>query len=231
MNSSVSDRIAVTMLLWLTPGGERALNTFREQAEPLWRKHDLRVERVLQGTAKGQLVGENPHDVPALIQVITLPSLDAFRAYVSDPEYVRLAAARDEGIARMVAVIGRPLDVSTLQPTSASAAGSRQYGVAFASFLADGEAGLDEFNRRASALYARHGMHVESMLKVLRVVTPVGEELVGFAPERVIVFFLDEASALGRYASDAEYRALAPIRDAGLRSYQFFLATVPAARR
>lgn len=220
-------RLYITMLLWLKPEGERTLNTFREAAASLWRQHDLRVERMLTGTGKGQLIGVNPHDVPDLLQVISMPSLDAFRAYTASPEYVRLAAARDQGIVRMVAVMGEPLDVSAVNPISASELAGRQYVVAFARFLPGGAEGMDEFNRRAHALYVRHGMHVEAMLQVAKTVTPIGAELAGFAPERVIVFFLDDAAALKGYATDPEYKELAPLRDAGLSSYDFFLARCP----
>ncbi|MEQ1568663.1 MAG: hypothetical protein ABMA64_23695 [Myxococcota bacterium] len=216
-------RVTLTMLIWLAPGGEQALNTFREQAAPLWQQHDLRVERVLSGTGKGQLLGVNPHDVPDVLQVVSMPSLEAFRAYTTSPEYVRLSAARDRGIARMVAVIGEPLDVSAYNPVSQSDPSARQYGVAFARFLPGGAEGMDEFNRRAHALYVRHGMHVEAMVRVAKTVTPVGSELEDFAPERVVVFFVDDPAALKAYVADPEYQALAPVRDSGLRSYDFFL--------
>jgi uncharacterized protein (DUF1330 family) len=224
MHPNSVSRTFITMLVWLKPDGASALTTFREHAAPLWDKYDLRVERVLSCTGKGQLVGENAYDVPDLIQIITLPSLEDFQQYAADPEYLRLAAARDAGVLRMTAVIGRALDVSALNPSSDSAIGTRQYAVAFARFRPEGASGLDEFNRRAIDLFTRHGMHVEVMANVLKTVTPVGAPLNDFAPERVVVFFLDEPAALRAYASDPEYKELAPIRDAGLRSYDFFLA-------
>jgi hypothetical protein len=36
------------------------------------------------------------------------------------------------------------------------------------------------------------------------------------------VFFLDHAAAMKGYATDPEYAALAPLRDTGLESYDFF---------
>lgn len=227
--TEASPRLAVTMLVWLEPDGRAKLKHFAERGAPLFERYDLRVERVLEPSGKGALVGENPHEVPDLIQVFSMPSLEAFRAYTADSEYVRLAAERDQGIARMVAVIGKPLDVSPLNPTSASEPTARRYGVAFARFLAGGAEGMDEFNRRAIPLYVRHGMHVEAMLQVVTTVTPVGQALEDFAPERVVVFFLDDEAALKAYVSDAEYKTLAPIRDVGLRSYEFFLGKTPPA--
>ncbi|HEY6881426.1 MAG TPA: hypothetical protein VI299_25550 [Polyangiales bacterium] len=223
----MTPRILVTMMVWLKPDGGPALARFREQATALWKKYDLRVERVLAATGKGQLIGENRLDVPDLLQVISLPSLGAFQKYVMDPEYLRLAAARDAGLARMSAVVGSALDVSALAPSSDSALADRQYAVAFVSFQPDGARGLDEFNRRASGLFARHGMHVESMMSVAKTITSLGRPLENFAPERVVVFFLDDATALKAYAADPEYKALAPLRDEGLRSYDFFLARSP----
>jgi uncharacterized protein (DUF1330 family) len=220
-------RLYIIMLVWLKPGGEQALHTFREQAAHLWQHHDVRVERVLTGTGKGQLIGANPHDVPDLLQVVSVPSLEAFRAYTTSPEYVRLAEARDRGIARMVAVLGPALDVSAYNPESRSALGARQYGVAFARFHPGGAEAMDAFNRQANALYVRHGMHVEAMVHVAKTLTPVGTALEDFAPERVVVFFLDDAAALKAYVTDPEYMTLAPLRDRGLRSYDFFLARSP----
>ena len=221
-------RSFVTMLVWLNPEGSAALAQFRKAAAPLFAKYDLHIERVLACTGKGELVGKNPHELPDLIQVLSFPSLEAFRGYTADAEYVRLAALRDTGIRRMTAVIGQPLDVSALSPTSASTPSQRLYGAAFVRFETGGAEGLAEFNRRAVTLFARHGMHVESMSEVVKVATPLGEPLVEFAPERVVVFFLDEASALRGYATDPEYVALAPIRDRGLRAYDFFLGKVPS---
>ena len=105
---------------------------------------------------------------------------------------------------------------------------TRLYGVGLVRFKPGGEAGLDAFNRQAQPLFARHGMHVESMQQVMQVMTPVGMAD-ALAPQRVVVFFLDDASRLPAYASDPEYRQLAPLRDNGLERYDFFLGTVPQA--
>jgi uncharacterized protein (DUF1330 family) len=226
--TATSERPLVAMLGWLAPGAEVALAQFRQEAAPLFAKYDLRVERVLAGVGKGQLVGSNPHEVPQLLQVISFPSMAAFQAYTSDPDYVRLARQRDAYVQRMAVVIGMPLDVSTLHPTSTSTLSQRLYGVAFLRFHPDGAAGLTEFNQRASGLFARHGMHVERMFDVAKTVAPIGEPLVCFAPERVIVFYLDDPAALRGYATDPEYVELAPIRDRGLAAYDFFLGKVPA---
>lgn len=219
---STPPRIFVTTLVWLAPGGGEALSTFRARAAGLFAKHDLRVERTLVGTAKGQLVGSNPHDVPDVLQVFSLPSMDAFAAYAADPDYLRLASERDKFIARMTAVIGSTLPED---PSSASTSevSQRLYAMAFVSFLPDGEAAMDAFNEKAQPVFARHGMHIERSLRVAKTVTPVGEPLVAFAPERVVLFFVDTPAALRAYATDPEYIERAPTRDRGLRSYDFFL--------
>jgi len=221
-------RFQVAMLSWLAPGAEAALLRFRQEAAALWDRYDLRIERLLNCVGKGQLVGNNPHPVPQLLQVISFPSVAAFQAYTADPDYVRLAKDRDASMERITAVVGMPLDVSALQPTSASVPSQRLYGVAFVRFQPEGAAGLAEFNRLASGLFLRHGMHVELMFDVAKSVTPIGESLADFAPERVIVFYLDDPAALRAYATDPEYIELAPIRDRGLAAYDFFLGKVPA---
>lgn len=234
MKSVLSDRIIVTTLLWLKPGGSEALARFRDRAAPLWTKYDLRIERVLVGTGKGQLVGTNDHDVPDVIQLFSLPSREAFQSYVADPEVRRISAERDAGIARSVAMVGDTLDVSALRPESDSDTSGRQYVLALVRFLEGGAEAMVEFNTRARPLFARHGMHIEAMSNVKSTLTPVGDPLPDFAPERVVLFFLDSATALKAYASDPEYRELAPIRDKGLRSYDFFLAKaapLPVAAR
>jgi hypothetical protein len=71
-------------------------------------------------------------------------------------------------------------------------------------------------------------MHVELMCDVGKIVAPIGKPLAEFAPERVIVFYLDDPTALRGYATDPEYVELAPIRDQGLAAYDFFLGKVPA---
>lgn len=225
--ATASKRTFVTMLVWPRPGGIEALARFRERAKPLLDRYDLRIERVLDGRGKGQLVGENPWDVPPVIQILSVPSVESFRAYVGDPEYRTLAAERDANMDRIVAVIGEAIPPAEDRPRSVSALEGRLYGVAFATFKPGGADGLLEFNRRAQALFVRHGMHVEQLLSVSAVVTPVGAPLAGFAPERVIVFFLDDGTSLPAYASDPEYRELAPLRDRGLERYDFFTARAP----
>ncbi|MBL8682284.1 MAG: hypothetical protein JNK05_24160 [Myxococcales bacterium] len=217
-------RIFVTTLAWLAPGGREALSTFRARAGGLFAKHDLRVERTLVGHGKGQLVGSNPHDVPDVLQVFSLPSLDAFSAYTKDPEYVRLASERDAGVARLTAIIG---DVLPDDPSSASVSDVRRrlYAMAFVRFHPGGDAAMAEFNAQAQTLFARHGMHIERTFRVAKTVTPVGAPLADFAPERVVVFFVDDPSALRAYATDPEYTERAAARDRGLRAYDFFLGT------
>lgn len=229
MTSLASARITISMLLWLKPGGTEALARFRERAAPLWKKYDLRVERVLAAMGKGQLVGANEYDVPDVMQLFSVPSLEVFQQYIADPEIQRLSAERDAGVARTVAVIGAPREASTDRPESSSETGARLYGLAFVRFLPGGADGMREFNRRAGPLFVRHGMFIETILDVSKTLTPVGEPLPDFAPECVVLFFLEEPGAMKAYASDPEYRELAPIRDRGLRSYDFFLAKAPAA--
>jgi uncharacterized protein (DUF1330 family) len=226
--TATPSRLQVLMLSWLAPGAEAALAQFRQEAAPLFAKYDLRVERVVAGIGKGQLVGNNPHEVPQLMQVISFPSVTAFKSYTCDPDYVRLSKPRDAHVQRMTAIMGMPLDVSALQPASSSTLSQRLYGVAFLRFHPNGSAGLTEFNQRASNLFARHGMHVELTFDVAKVATPIGEPLADFTPERAIVFYLDNPAALRAYATDPEYVELAPIRDRGLAAYDFFLGKVPA---
>ena len=226
-NDTETPRVHITMLVWLKPAGRAALAAFREGAAPLFSKYDVRIERMLAGTGKGQLVGMNAHDVPDVLQVFSVPSLEAFRAYTTDPEYVRLATMRDAGIRRMTAVIGRALAADP-SSTSSSVPSGRLYGMGFLRFAPDGAARLAAFNHQAQSLFSRHGMHIERAIEVDKTQTPVGEPLADFAPERVVVFFLDNAEALRGYASDPEYVELAPIRDRGLRAYDFFLGKVPA---
>jgi uncharacterized protein (DUF1330 family) len=227
IHETETPRLFVTTLIWLNPGGRAALSKFRSEAGPLFRKYDLRVERVLAGTGKGQIVGHNPYEVPDVLQVFSLPSLDAFAAYTADAEYVRLASERDSGIARMSALLGDELPPDP-SAQSSSEVGQRLYGMAFLCFQPGGEASLEEFDRGAQTLFARHGMHIERSFRVRKTLTPVGEGFADFMPERTVVFFLDDPAALRAYVTDPEYAERAPVRDRGLRSYQFFLGAVPA---
>ncbi len=218
-------RFTLTMLLWLKLDGAAALATFWEQAAPLFEKYGLRVERQLKISGKGQIVGENRFEVPQLAQLISFPSAAQFKAYVSDAQYLALAQQRDQGLQRMVVMAGTALDVSDISTPGQGAPEDRLYGLGLVRFKPGGSEGLDAFNLRAQALFARHGMHVESMLNVQQTLTPVGQAE-GMQPERVIVFFLDSAAAMKGYATDPEYAALAPLRDSGLESYDFFIGAL-----
>lgn len=215
-------RFTMTMLLWLKPDGAAALVAFWAQAAPLFETYGLRVERQIKISGKGQIVGENRFETPDVAQIISFPSAAQFKAYVSDPQYQALAQQRDRGLHRMTVIAGIALDVSGVSTPGRGALEQRLYGVGLVRFKPGGAQGLDTFNQRAQALFARHGMHVESMLEVQQTLTPVGDAE-GMRPERVVVFFLDSASAMKGYATDPEYAALAPLRDTGLDSYDFFL--------
>lgn len=222
----IASRAHVVMLSWLKPGAASAMAEFRAEAAPLFRKYGLRVDRALSATGKGQLVGTNAHAVPDLIQVLSFPSVQAFREYSTDPDYLRLAKLRDAHVARMTALVGAPREVPLLDGPSPSEPTARLYAVAFVRFRPGGAEGMDEFNRGARDLFQRHGMHIEMAMDVQNVVAPVGEPLLGFAPQRALVFYLDEPQALTRYVADPQYSELAPLRDRGLEAYDFFLAKV-----
>jgi uncharacterized protein (DUF1330 family) len=218
-------RFTMTMLLWLKPDGAAALAAFRQQAAPLFETYGLRVERQLKISGKGQIVGDNPFETPHLAQTISFPSAAQFKAYVSDPQYLALAQQRDQGLHRMTVIAGTALDVSHISTPGQGPLEERLYGVGLVRFKPGGSQGLDAFNLRAQALFARHGMHVESMLEVQQTLTPVGNAE-GMQPQRVVVFFLDHPAAMKGYATDPEYAALAPLRDTGLETYDFFTGGV-----
>jgi len=221
-------RFTLTMFIHLRPEGAAALATFRESAASLLGRHDVRVERVLRIHGKGQIVGENGFEMPDLVQQVSLPSAEAFKAYADDPEYQALARDRDAGIRRMTVLAGPLMDLHGIATPGCGDPAARLYGVGLVRFRLGGDEGLEAFNRAAQPLFARHGMHVESMQAVRQVLTPVGTPE-GLAPQRLVVFFLDDAAALPAYTADPEYRALAPMRDQGLERYDFFLGKLPQA--
>lgn len=227
-SSPAPTRFVVVMLVSLHAGGAGALAEFRRQAAPLFARYDVRIERALSVSAKGQIVGENTFEQPDLVQVVSFPSAAQFQAYTTDARYVELARQRDLGIRRMTVIAGVPLDVADIATPSRGAETTRLYGVGLVRFKPGGGAGMDAFNRQAQALFARHGMHIESMVEAKQTVTPIGVAE-GMSPERVVVFFLDDGAAMRAYALDPEYKALAPLRDDGLASYDLFLGTVPPA--
>lgn len=220
-------RFTLAMLVWLKPNGAAALAEFGAKAAPLFAKYDLRVERRLVITGKGQIVGQNTHAQPDLIQILSFPSPEAFKAYASDPLYVELAVARDQGIERMAVLAGIPLDIDAVRTPGTGPDHARLYGVGLVRFQANGEAGMDAFNQQAQGLFERHGMHLEATIKIAQIMTPIGEPL-DLQADRLVTFFLDNPATLPAYAADPEYKALAPLRDTGLAAYDFFLGKVPA---
>lgn len=222
-----SPRFTLAMLVWLKPNGAAALADFSAKAAPLFGKYDLRVERRLAITGKGQIVGHNDHEQPDLIQILSFPDPEAFKAYVSDPLYVELAVARDQGIRRTTVIAGALLDIDAVKTPGMGPEQTRLYGVGLVRFFEGGKVGMDAFNEQAQGLFARHGMHLETTMEVHQVITPVGEAL-DLQADRLVIFFLDDAKALPAYAADPEYKLLAPLRDNGLAAYDFFLGIVPA---
>lgn len=218
-------RFVVIMLMTTKPDGAAGLTSFRTQAAPIFQDYDLRIERQLTVRAKGQIVGENSFALPEMIQVLSFPSAERFKAYLADPRYQALAPLRDAALASMTVLAGQSLDISRVSTPGLGPVASRLYGVGLVSFKPQGEQGLDTFNERAQALFKRHGMHVERMMRVQHCAQPVGEKDERMNPERVVVFFLDDASAMRGYLADPEYIALAPLRDEGLNTYDFFVGT------
>lgn len=225
--ASAAPRFTLAMFVWLKPNGAAVMAEFASQAASLFATYDLRVERRLSITGKSQVVGENRFESPDVIQLLSFPSVEAFKAYVTDPQYVELAKRRDDGIRRLTVMSGFPLDLEHLSTPGSGPAHTRLYGVGLARFLENGYIGMDAFNAQAQGLFARHGMHLESILSVGQVMTPIGEPN-DMDPQRIVVFFLDQAAALPGYASDPEYQALAPLRDDGLETYDLFLGVAPA---
>jgi uncharacterized protein (DUF1330 family) len=219
-------RFAVAMFLWLGPDGKAALARFRQNAAPILARHGVQVDRVLELRGKGQIVGENPHELPDMFQHVSFPDAAAFKAYVSDPEYLALAPDRDQALRRMLVMSGPSHDLGHLATPGTGAVTDRLYGVGLPSFKPGGADGLAAFNEQAQSLFARHGMHLEAMIDAAQTAAPIGD-LAGFEAERVVVFFLDRAESLAGYARDPEYVALAPVRDAGLQSYPLFFGAVP----
>lgn len=218
-------RFVVIMLMTTKPDSAAGLTSFRTQAAPIFQDYDLRVERQLTVRAKGQIVGENRFALPEMIQVLSFPSAERFKAYLADPRYQALAPLRDAALASMTVLAGQSLDISRVSTPGLGPVASRLYGVGLVSFKPQGEQGLDTFNQRAQDLFKRHGMHVERMMRVQHCAQPVGEKDERMNPERVVVFFLDDASAMRGYLADPEYIALAPLRDEGLNTYDFFVGT------
>lgn len=218
---------SVAMFLWLAPDGKAALARLRRDAAEVLARHGVRVDRVLDLRGKGQIVGENPHDLPDMFQLVSFPDAAAFKAYVSDPEYLAFAKTRDPAMQRLVVMAGASLDLGRVATPGTGAISDRLYGVGLPSFKPDGVKGLEAFNEQAQALFARHGMHLEAMIDVAQIAATIGD-VSGFAAERVVVFFLDRAESLAEYARDPEYAALAPLRDDGLQSYPVVFGSVPA---
>lgn len=223
--SNETSRFAVVAMIWLRPGGTAALRTFREQGTALFARHDMRISREIQVAGKGQVVGENHFEKPDLIQVLTFPSPDGFRAYLADPDYIALAPDRDAAIQRMTVCAGSEMPLDGIATAGCGPEVARFYGVGLVRFKPGGSAGLDAFNRQGQAVFKRHGLHVEAMVDVARVLTPIGTAD-DMAPERIVVFFFDDPAAFPAYVSDPDYLRLAPLRDQGLHAYDVFTGSL-----
>lgn len=215
--------LIISMSIWLKPNGTQAMMQFQELAMPLFARHKIKIERVILAKSKGQIVGKNEMDIPDLIQIVSAPSLEAFQQYLKDPEYLKIAPIRDEACEKILVSIGSTIDVSEFNPISSSTKDERLYGIGFVQFKEDGRDKLLHFNRLAIDLYKRHGMHVETMFDVKNNKASVGELPNQYSPQLIVSFFLDSESSLKNYITDPEYIKLAPIRDQGLKNYDFFI--------
>lgn len=215
----------ISMMIWLKPEGQKGLLEFKEKASPLFEKYGIKVERVISIKNKGQIIGQNLLETPHLIQIISVPSFEIFQKYLNDPEYLKLAPIRDQSTEKILVSMGPSIDVSNFNSMSDSKLTERLYGVGFVKFKENGRHGLMEFNARAVNVFKRHGMHVESMFDVRASKAAVGELPSAFLPELIVTFFLDSSESMKAYINDPEYQELAPLRDQGLLTYDFFVGT------
>lgn len=214
--------VIVSSFHFLDRGIER-LREFQEQAAPSFAKHQLSIEKEITVAGRGQIGDSvNTLEQPDLIQISTIPSLEAFQAYLSDPIVQQLAPLRAKGLRKMTAHFGPSLELAGIcQPVRTGAT----HFAAFARFK--DESGLDalfQFNKKGveSGLFPRYGIHILHLARSIKSVAAVGG-LEGDAPQGLIHFAVENPSMMKNYLQDPEYIALAPLRDNSLESYHFFL--------
>lgn len=84
--------LTLCVLLWPTPGHEKALSAYEDEVLALLGDHGARVVQRVRSVEAG--------DGPLEVQVIELPDEQALAAFMSDPRRVASADERDRVIAR-----------------------------------------------------------------------------------------------------------------------------------
>ncbi len=220
MNQNQS--IYLVMMIKLKEGAESAFGQFVIKNAPLLKKHNIHLLKSFSIQLKGQLVAQNNLPQPDVVSIFEFATMESFMAYMSDPDYLEVAALRAEATSSVIGYFSYPLGLPE-QSASAVDPQARLYVVGLANFHQQNESGIDEFNRQAISrgLFSQHGMHVEMQLKPFKSVVVVGDAVVK-TPDRIQVFYIGGMDAMKGYVSDPLYKELSPLRDNTLTQYDFF---------
>jgi len=223
--TKMENRTYFTSFLYFKEGGKEQLKEFQEKAASLFTKYDMRIEYVLMITKKGE-IGEakNLIEQPDHIQVFSLPSIELFQQYATNPEYLELSKIRDDGLRKFNVTIGDLSDIGSLKTNSTTPINERMYALAFINFKENGKEGLMEFNKKGveSGLYEKYGMHLDEVI-IPKMSKAIIGELDYETPQMILAFYLDDIKKMPAYLDDPTYKKIAPLRDNGLESYHFFM--------
>lgn len=222
----MSQSIYLVMMLKLKEGAESIFSQFISKNGPLLKKHNIDLLKGFSIQLKGQLVAQNDLPQPDLVSIFECKGMESFMAYMSDPDYLAVAALRAEATTSVIGYFTHGLDLPTQSATDTDPEG-RLYVVGLANFDQQDESGIDEFNRQAISrgLFSKHGMQVEMQLKPFKSAVVVGNAVID-TPDRIQVFHIGGMEAMKGYVSDPLYKELSPLRDNTLTKYDFFAGQI-----
>lgn len=103
-----SQSIVVIALFYIRPGKEAAFRLYEEQTLALMTEYGGDIQQVITPYAA---IGKV--NTPDQVRIVTFPDQAALVAFESDPRMVALRVRRDDALASMVLILGRPSSIST----------------------------------------------------------------------------------------------------------------------
>lgn len=186
--------------LWIKPGAQQTLSEYFGKAMPVAMKYGAKPLMQFQPTraAFGDFM-------PSVVGLAEWPSSSAFRQFMRDPEYLKLAPVRDSALTKMVVihnVVSGPVSIQ-FDP-------NKVYEFAALWMKPEKAEQLSQYFKSAMPVAMKYGA------KPLAQFTPVSVPFGDMKPTSIGLSEWPSAEAFDGFLQDSQYKALAPSRDAAL---------------
>ena len=144
-----------TILVYLHDNQEKTYQNYIRQAQPLFAKHGIILERAI----KPLQVARGSMEVPHEILFFELGSANAFQQLNNDPTYQQLAVnVRDKAISKSIFIPSKASDFAFTREVGTK---EKTFGIAFLNYADGKKAQFDDYHDKACEIIPEFGAHFE----------------------------------------------------------------------